>query len=322
MKIRDGRGTADAFCVERYGHKWVRTRTIVNTLSTNFNEHHTWDVYDPATVLTVGLFDNSQLHRSNTSNKDMNIGKVRIRLSTLAPGRLYTLSYPLLVLHPSGVKKMGELHLAVKFSCTSLVKMMFLYSRPLLPKMHFIRPLTVLQQDLLRCLALNIMAAWLSRAEPPRRKEVIEYMSDVEWYKWSMRRAKANFFRLAAVFSVLFTLAEWFGDVRTWKNPATTVLIHVLLVMLVCFHQLILPALLLFIFLRGIRNYWYRPCYPPFVNMRLSHTEAVDPDELSEEFDTYPMSASLEFVLLRYDRPRSVAGKIQTIVGDVATQGE
>ncbi|KAF8379532.1 hypothetical protein HHK36_028971 [Tetracentron sinense] len=323
MKTRDGKGTSDTYCVAKYGHKWVRTRTIVNSLSPKYNEQYTWEVYDPATVLTVGIFDNSQLgEKGSNGNRDMRVGKVRIRISTLETGRVYTHSYPLLVLNPSGVKKMGELHLAIRFSCTSLVNMMYIYSQPLLPKMHYVRPLTLFQLDMLRHQAVNIVAARLSRAEPPLRKEVVEYMSDVDSHLWSMRRSKANFFRLMSVFSGLFAVGKWFGDVCMWKNPITTVLLHLLFVMLVCFPELILPTVFLYMFLIGIWNYRYRPRYPPHMNTRISHAEAVHPDELDEEFDTFPTTRSPELVRMRYDRLRSVAGRIQTVVGDLATQGE
>lgn len=321
MKTRDGRGTSDTYCVAKYGHKWVRTRSIINSLSPKYNEQYTWEVYDPATVLTVGVFDNSYIGGSSGS-KDMKIGKVRIRISTLETGRVYTHSYPLLVLHPSGVKKMGELHLAIRFSYTSFANMIFLYSRPLLPKMHYVRPLTVVQQDMLRHQAVNIVAARLSRAEPPLRKEVVEYMSDVDSHLWSMRRSKANFFRLMSVFSGLFAVGKWFGEVCMWKNPITTVLVHILFVMLVCFPELILPTVFLYMFMIGLWNYRYRPRYPPHMNTRISYADAVHPDELDEEFDTFPTTRSPEIVRMRYDRLRSVAGRIQTVVGDVATQGE
>ncbi|RWR91819.1 FT-interacting protein 1 [Cinnamomum micranthum f. kanehirae] len=323
MKIRDGRGTADPFCVAKYGHKWVRTRTIVSTHSPKFNEQHTWEVYDSGTVITVGVFDNGQIGSNTTSNnKDMKIGKVRIRLSTLEPGRLYAHSYPLLALHPSGVKKMGELHLEIKFSCTSLVNMMCTYSRTLLPKMHYIRPLKVTQIDTLRYQAVNIMAARLSRAEPPLRKEVLEYMSDGNSLMWSWRRSKANFFRLVAVFSGLIAVGKWFGDVCTWKNPAKTMVIHFLFIMLVYFRQFILPMLFLYMFFLGIWNYRYRPCYPPHTDTKISLAETMHPDELDEEFDSFPTTRSPDVLRLRYDQLRIVAGRLQTVVGDVATQGE
>jgi Plant phosphoribosyltransferase C-terminal/C2 domain len=326
MKTREGKGTSDTYCVAKYGHKWVRTRTIIDSLGPKYNEQYTWEVYDPATVLTVGVFDNCQIvekaKEGNGNNRDAKVGKVRIRLSTLETGRVYTHRYPLLVLHPSGVKKMGELHLAIRFSSTSLINTLYQYSRPLLPKMHYIRPLTVMQLDLLRHQAVQIVAARLGRMEPPLRREVVEYMSDVDSHLWSMRRSKANFFRLMSVFSGLFAVGRWFADVCAWRNPITTVLVHVLFLMLVCFPELVLPTVFLYMFLIGIWNYRYRPRYPPHMNTKISHAEAVHPDELDEEFDTFPTSKSAELVRMRYDRLRSVAGRIQTVVGDIATQGE
>lgn len=324
MKTRDGRGTSDTYCVAKYGHKWVRTRTIVDNLSPKYNEQYTWEVFDQATVLTVGVFDNGQIGEKggNSTSKDVKIGKVRIRISTLETGRIYTHSYPLLVLNSTGVKKMGELHLAIRFSCTSFANMLYLYSRPLLPKMHYVRPFSVMQLDMLRHQAVNIVAARLGRAEPPLRKEVVEYMSDVDSHLWSMRRSKANFFRLMTVFSGVFAVMKWFGDICTWRSPVTTVLVHVLFLMLVCFPELILPTLFLYLFLIGVWNFRYRPRYPPHMNTRISQAEAVHPDELDEEFDTFPTSRSPDLVRMRYDRLRSVAGRIQTVVGDLASQGE
>ncbi|KAJ0645928.1 putative C2 domain, phosphoribosyltransferase, C2 domain superfamily [Helianthus annuus] len=321
MKTRDGRGTTDAYCVAKYGHKWVRTRTIIDSLTPKFNEQYTWEVYDPSTVITVGVFDNSQVDNDSNS-KDVRIGKIRIRISTLETGRVYTHSYPLLVLHPSGVKKMGELHLAIRFSSTSMMNMMYTYSKPLLPRMHYVRPLTVVQLDLLRHQAVGIVAARLSRAEPPLRREIVEFMTDANSHLWSMRRSKANFFRLMSVFSGVLAVSKWFGEVCLWKNPITTVLVHVLFVMLVSFPELILPTVFLYMFLIGLWNYWFRAQYPPHMNTRLSYADGVNPDELDEEFDTFPTSRHPDVVRHRYDRLRSVAGRIQSVVGDIASQGE
>lgn len=322
MKMREGKGTCDTYCVAKYGQKWVRTRTIINSLSPKYNEQYTWEVYDHATVLIVGVFDNCQLEKTSAGTKDARIGKVRIRLSTLEAGRVYSHSYPLLVLHSSGLKKMGELHLAIRFSSASMMNTMFLYSKPPLPKMHYVRPLSMLQLDFLRNHAVQITATRLSRMEPPLRKEVVEYMSDVESHLWSMRRSKANFFRLVSVFSSFFAIGRWLSDVCWWKNPITTVLTHILFAMLVCFPELILPTIFLYLFLVGIWNYRYKPRYPPHMNTRISCADTANPDELDEEFDTFPTSKGADVVRIRYDRLRSVAGRIQTVLGDVATQGE
>lgn len=324
MKTIDGRGTTDAYCVAKYGQKWVRTRTIIDSSAPKWNEQYIWEVFDPCTVITVGVFDNGHIHGGDKGGggKDSRIGKVRIRLSTLETDRVYTHSYPLLVLQPSGVKKMGEVQLAVKFTCSSLINMLHMYSHPLLPKMHYIHPLSVIQLDMLRHHATQIVSMRLNRAEPPLRKEVVEYMLDVDSHMWSMRRSKANFFRIMGVLSGLIAVGKWFDQICNWKNPLTTILIHILFIILVLYPELILPTVFLYLFLIGIWNFRRRPRHPPYMDTRLSHADALHPDELDEEFDNFPTSRPPDVVRMRYDRLRSIAGKVQTVVGDLATQGE
>ncbi|ONH99213.1 hypothetical protein PRUPE_6G018400 [Prunus persica] len=289
MKTKDGRGTTDAYCVAKYGQKWVRTRTIVDSFNPKWNEQYIWEVFDPCTVITMGVFDNGHIHGGDKGGKDSKIGKVRIRLSTLEADRVYTHSYPLLVLHPSGVKKTGEIQLAL---------------------------------DSLRHQAMQIVSMRLSRAEPPLRKEVVEYMLDVDSHMWSMRRSKANFFRIMGVLSGLIAVGKWLDQICNWKNPLTTILIHVLYIILVLYPELILPTIFLYLFLIGIWNFRWRPRHPPHMDTRLSHADAAHPDERDEEFDTFPTSRPSDIVRMRYDRLRSIAGRVQTVVGDLATQGE
>ncbi|CAN8265762.1 unnamed protein product [Cochlearia groenlandica] len=325
MKLKDGRGSTDAYCVAKYGQKWVRTRTILDSLSPRWNEQYTWEVYDPCTVITLGIFDNCHLGSAQSGNggsRDARIGKVRIRLSTLEAHKIYTHSFPLLVLQPHGLKKTGDLQISVRFTTLSLTNIIYNYGHPLLPKMHYLFPFTVNQVDGLRYQAMNIVATRLGRAEPPLRKEVVEYMLDVDSHLWSMRRSKANFFRIMSLLTSYFIVGKWLEDVCTWRYPITTVLVHVLFFILIMYPELILPTMFLYMFFIGLWNFKSRPRHPPHMDMKLSWAEAVDPDELDEEFDTFPTSRSQDMVRLRYDRLRSVAGRIQTVVGDIASQGE
>ncbi|GAB4828110.1 hypothetical protein Ancab_035025 [Ancistrocladus abbreviatus] len=50
--------------------------------------------------------------------------------------------------------------------------------------------------------------------------------------------------------------------------------------------------------------------------------EAMHQDELNQEFDTFLTSRPHDVVRIRYARLRSVAGRIQTVFGDIAIQGE
>lgn len=325
-KLKEGkRESTDAYCVAKYGQKWVRTRTVVDSLSPKWNEQYTWEVFDPCTVITVGVFDNCHVDKNAINNagaRDSRIGKVRIRLSTLESDRVYTHSYPLLMLHTTGVKKMGELHLALRFSCANMTNMLHMYTLPLLPKMHYVQPLSVNQLESLRYQAMNVVASRLSRAEPPLGREVVEYLLDHDSHMWSMRRSKANFSRLISVLSGLVAMGRWVESMRNWHKPLFSTLFLVVFLLLVAMPELIIPSMLLYMAFVGLWQYRSRPRQPPHMDTRLSHAENVYPDELDEEFDSFPTSRSAEIVRMRYDRLRSVAGRIQTVVGDMATQGE
>ncbi|KAF7818977.1 FT-interacting protein 1 [Senna tora] len=86
--------------------------------------------------------------------------------------------------------------------------------------------------------------------------------------------------------------------------------------------KLILPTFFLYMFVIGVWNFRFRPRHPPHMDTKVSWAEAAQADELDEEFDTFPTSKGQDVVKMRYDRLRSVAGRIQTVVGDIATQGE
>ncbi|CAN1169746.1 FT-interacting protein 3 [Linum perenne] len=326
MKLKHGGvQTTDAYCVAKYGQKWVRTRTAVDSLSPKWNEQYTWEVFDPCTVVTIGVFDNSRVEKKNATmiTSDSRIGKVRIRLSTLESDRVYTHSYPLLMLHPTGVKKMGEIHLAVRFSCANAVNMMNMYTLPLLPKMHYLEPLSVSQVESLRHQAMNMLSSRLSRAEPPLGKEVVEYMLDHDSHLWSMRRSKANFARLINVLSGVVAFWRTFESMRNWDRPVRSTIFVLVFMSLVMMPELIMPSMLVTLATVGLwRYHWSRPRHPPHMDTRLSNAENVHPDELDEEFDSFPTSRNAEIVRMRYDRVRSMAGRIQTVVGDMATQGE
>ncbi|KAK2986358.1 hypothetical protein RJ640_026622 [Escallonia rubra] len=327
VKMKEGKGgSTDAYCVAKYAQKWVRTRTVVDSLSPKWNEQYTWEVFDPCTVITIGVFDNSRVEKNIANggggSRDTRIGKVRIRLSTLQSDRVYTHAYPLLMLHSSGVKKMGELHLAVRFSCANMLNVFHTYTMPLLPKMHYAQPLSVNQLDSLRYQAMNVVASRLNRAEPPLGREVVEYMLDHDSHMWSMRKSKANFFRLTNVLAWFIAMSRLLEAMRNWHRPVYSTLFVVCFIVLVLVPELIVPSVLLTFAVVGLWRYKSRPRHPPHMDTRLSYAESVHPDELDEEFDSFPTSRSAEIVRMRYDRLRSVAGRIQTVVGDMATQGE
>ncbi|KAG9452047.1 hypothetical protein H6P81_004951 [Aristolochia fimbriata] len=326
MKTKDGtRGTTDAYVVAKYGPKWFRTRTLLDRFGPRWNEQYTWDVYDPCTVLTIGVFDNGRYKKdeSGKPGKDVRMGKIRVRLSTLDTNRVYLNSYSLTVLHPGGAKKLGEIELAVRFTSHSWLSLIQAYATPVLPRMHYVRPLGPAQQDVLRHAAMRIVTARLARSEPPVGQEVVQYMLDTEAHVWSMRRSKANWFRVVGCLSRAVSFARWLDGVRTWAQPWTTMLVHALVVVVVvCPHLILSTAFLYAFFVVAWRYRYRRGTAVGGADARLSCVEGVGPDELDEEFDGFPSGRGAEQVRARYDRLRALAGRAQTLLGDVAAQGE
>ncbi len=62
--------------------------------------------------------------------------------------------------------------------------------------MHYFYPLDHKQIESLRVAAMNIVALRLMRSEPAMRQEVVQFMLDTDAERWSMRRSKANYYRI------------------------------------------------------------------------------------------------------------------------------
>lgn len=188
--------------------------------------------------------------------------------------------------------------------------------------MRYVQPLSVNQLESLRYQAMNVVASRFSRAEPSLGREVVEYMLDHDSHMWSMRRSKANFFRLMSVISDLVAMIRWFESIQIWSKPVYSSLFVATFLILFALPELIIPVTLLYMAIIGLWRYRFRPRHPPHMDTRLSHAESVYPDALDKEFDSFLTSRSVDMVKIRYDRLKSVAGRIQTVVGDMATQGE
>lgn len=330
VKAVAGKGTADAYAVAKYGPKWVRSRTISDCLSPRWNEQYTWQVYDPCTMLTVAVFDSgAQAARQmgdtkSGSHADIRIGRVRVRISTLESGKAYKCRYPLDVLLPMGAKRMGEIELGVRFTpSTPTLDMLHLYTRPILPRMHYLRPIGMAHQDILRGVASRISAVHLASSEPPLPREVALYMLDADSHGFSMRKVRANWARIVSILSGPIRLLRWLEDIRSWKNPTATLMVHALLILLIWHPDLMVPTLAIYAFAVGVWNYRGRTRGPSMqLCTRLSQVETLDREELDEEFDMVPSSRQAEIARARYDKLRAIGAKVQTLLGDLATQGE
>ncbi|KAJ3669928.1 hypothetical protein LUZ60_010252 [Juncus effusus] len=327
MRMVEGKGSTDVYAVAKYGTKWARTRTIPDCFDPAWNEQYTWPVYDPCTILTVGVFDDPPLSNASKDLASMSrpLGKVRIRISSLATGKIYRGSYPLIMMLPTGAKRMGEIELAIRFAkMVPTADLLHVYGQPTLPLMHYLHPIPAAQSDALRLAAARLTATHLSHSEPPLRHEVTTWILDATDSRgFSMRKVRANWNRIVSALSWVVDVARSIENTRTWRNPTATMLAHGVLLLLAWFPELIIPTLALHIAAVGVWKYRSRLRGPlPHPCVKASLAELTDREELDEEFDPMPSAKTPEVVRARYDRARVIGAKVQTMLGEVAVQVE
>ncbi|CAJ2633627.1 unnamed protein product [Trifolium pratense] len=324
-------GRTDAYCVAKYGSKWVRSRTVVNSLSPKWNELYSWDVYDHCTFITISVFDNSQLHEGNIDlgAMDTRIGKVRISLQEMKTNQIYRYSYPLVELQPSGLKKMGELELAFKFTCPTMLSVwkpsfdvFIMYTMPILPSQHFSHPLSPAQFYRLRKQIITLVSLNMSKAEPPLRREVIDYMLDSREKQWSVRRWRADLERIGVFVRWLIVIYTQFDEICKWKDMYKTIIVILVLGYMWWNPQSLLPAMFACLIIHVLVQFRNKPKTLSHVDLQLSHVHTTSIDELEEEFD--PIPSKFEDIILRhrYDRLRVAAGQHVTWMGELATRIE
>ncbi|KAL0714970.1 hypothetical protein Bca4012_021949 [Brassica carinata] len=343
-----------AYVVAKYGNKWARTRTVVNNASPKWNEQYSWDIYEKCTVLTLGVYDNFQIFSDKEEN-DVPVGKVRIPLSLLEWNRIYTGSYPILLLGKEGLKKAGEIQLAIRCACPPPTLMFFPPSyafatapfRWLLPKSHYKSPLGWPQIERLRVSAVDVTCADLARTEAPLRHEVVRDMLKPKSNDFSLRKTKANIDRLMDYFAWLSSkYCRLDAQVRSTTDNTPKWIAFV-----VCFCVLwVLPLL------TWLAVYVYPYCLvaygvyggckflieewikyrngtgppPPLVlfDLKLSRLDKLEEtqarDQMAEEFERADdvLKADQKVLKMRYDRLKDIGSEVMVCLGDAASQLE
>ncbi|CAH2071711.1 unnamed protein product [Thlaspi arvense] len=283
----------NAYVVAKYGNKWARTRTVVDNPSPKWNEQYSWDVYEKCTVLTLGVYDNQQIITNYGQGNDGPIGKVRIPLRQLKWNTVYTGSWPIMELGKEGLKKKGELQLAVR--CASVPRSYAFETsrfRWMLPKTHYKFPMSLLQKEELRAQAVEVNCMNLARTEPPLRNEVVR---DILKPKRSLAR--------------LFSWYAWL-DANVRSTTA-------------CRPKIVAFALFFSLLIFDVRlTIWMDTPPLVLVDLKLSKLDPPSLQELDEEFDPIPSSADPDVVMRRYDELRKPAANVVALMGDAASQCE
>jgi len=134
-------------------------------------------------------------------------------------------------------------------------------------------------------------------------------MSDAHAHLFSMRRSKDNFFRLMSVLSGPLAVGRWLSEVCAWKEkprdncPGARVTCHACMLPRINTTDYIS----LHVFGRVVELSVQASVPAAHEHAAVTCRWGAHPDELDEEFDTFPTNRALEWIRMRYDRLRSVA---------------
>lgn len=267
-------GTPSVYAVVKYEKNWARIRTILSTTDPVWNEELEFDVHDPSSVLTIGLFEDFHLENNilkrgiMRQRKDHPMGKFRIRVSTLDGNRLYRVRFPLLLPHKKVLRKVGELEVELKFEFDSVAKVIWNSLKPPLPAIHYTNPMEkpALAEKTMR----EAMIAYLAQERPPVHQECVEELLDARGSIFRMRRAKVNYARLLGTVQFLIDIVKAACTICEWKYASLSVLAHVVFIFFVYNSHLLVPtlcALLLFKVLWHYRGRGGEFHIPPMVTL-------------------------------------------------------
>ncbi|KAK1310139.1 hypothetical protein QJS10_CPA08g00078 [Acorus calamus] len=271
------------YAVAKYGPKWARTRGVPGgdggVADAMWNEQYTWQVFDPCTVLTVAVFASDEY-----------LGRVRIRVSALESGVAYRSTYALMTLSAAGVRKSGDVDIAVRFS------------RAARRRSH-----------------ARVHPADVSNDAPraTHRRGADGRAAD---------HGGAD--RRGAPCAVRAVAADGGGAARARRNAEEQVQ-HARAEgeLGACGAVAVVGGGRRSLGGRGTRvaeadDDRARARVLMLTGARLSAVEAVGADELDEEFDGVPSGRDAEVVRVRYDRLRTLGGWAQAALGEVAGHGE
>lgn len=209
---------ATGFCIFRCGANWGKTPPV--KVISGAMDFETWTVeipvFDPATVLVVGVFEKMGLHRSRGLAVQM-VGKLRVRLSTLQPDQDISAELPLLSERKKGAHRVGVASMGLLLKFTSANARLASLVAPPLPKEVFVHSLdTAPVQKLMNAARRRMVAQWLSPTIP---RDLMMAMEDTEREEFAMSRLKANARRIRLALFVLRRGALAFRAVQSWERP-------------------------------------------------------------------------------------------------------
>ncbi|GLI67443.1 hypothetical protein VaNZ11_011636 [Volvox africanus] len=256
-------------CIVKCGPHWLRTVDWSSSSQDNGGMPQ-WQVviplYNPATILTVGIFTNSTKSVMGITFNDnlALVSRVRLKLSSVRPFRR---SWHIVAMYmngttgpaaPGGMPLVGVLGLKMQYS--SLTTLALSYFKPTAPESLYELDLEADMALKMEADARKISELWLASAQPPIPPEVAKLLLDDGRMTFQFTRTKNNWRRVKSGMRLLLSLNDWFKHICSWKSPQDSLEV-VFCIALLCYLPTIACKLFFFMAaLQGVKGFMHFLC--------------------------------------------------------------
>ncbi|GIL55218.1 hypothetical protein Vafri_10801 [Volvox africanus] len=256
-------------CIVKCGPHWLRTVDWSSSSQDNAGMPQ-WQVvfplYNPTTILTVGIFTNSTKSVMGLTFNDnlALVSRVRLKLSSVRPFRR---SWHIVAMYmngttgpiaPGAMPLVGVLGLKMQYS--SLATLALSYFKPTAPESLYELDLEADMALKMEADARKISELWLASAQPPIPPEVAKLLLDDGRMTFQFTRTKNNWRRVKSGMRLLLSLNYWFKQICSWKSPQESLEV-VFCIALLCYLPTIACKLFFYMTaLQGLKGFMHFSC--------------------------------------------------------------
>eukprot|EP00210_Caulerpa_lentillifera_P008307 g7927.t1 len=299
------------FCVLKCAQHWALTTSQTLDSIMQWKWLIKIPVYEPATVLSLAVFGESGRVRQLTR-----LGKLRVRLSTLEPGKEADCQ---LAFVSEGVE-IGTAKLALKLTYPSDLGLIKGYLRSEFQDDIYNYNLNIgTAKSIIKKERRKIVVQWLDTSEPRIPSTVSTKVLDLEREVFSRKRLGVHIKRIQQCFSFFPMISKKMESLQSWENPFETIAV-ILGIWIGLFN---VNAVLIISFLLA------------FLALSISYSASKGPPSMTDpvlmastdhsggnEEKSHEVSNPYSALKSRYDQIQSILIRIQKILDSIASFSE
>jgi hypothetical protein len=242
---------AHSFAVITCGPHWGLTPVVAQSDKPWFNWQVRLPFHDVYTLFQLGVFKSGdpdgvaavKQRMPFMKSKPLLLGKLRVRLSTVAPGKTWTRALPMLAGRRNGGEHTATAHLSMRVEYSSRKNQLGSYAKPPLKKEAYTSAIASLANNKeMNIKGRDNVATWLEAVSPSMPASVANTMADDARDEFSLPRAHVNFRRVSEAASGFKRLGALYQHAKSWRNPLLSIWMHVV-AWLMCFRPTVFALL-------------------------------------------------------------------------------